>query len=410
MKFKKTQLLSVVLLSGAVALMSGCSSTIKKEEPPKEQIDSALTMDLQWSVKQSAMPNGDTRGLAIAHDQQQLVVANSQGYVSKLSKNPQSRWTDQVVWEVRFDEAITSGPTLDSDNGRILIGTAKGRLKAIDADNGGVLWQKQLSSEVLGKPTLNGNFIFTRTVDGKVYALNRDSGETVWVSEHQMPSLSLRGSPQVLPTDELVFVAWETGMIQALSASSGELIWETRIAIPSGRTDLERMVDIQANLQYKDGVLYALGFHGKLAAINPENGNFIFVTELSGYRDFVVDENALYVVDDEDVLYAFDAKSGAPLWKQESMKGRTIGDLAFYKEDLLLTDEWGYVHWVSKLQGTESSRFKHSNDYGDGNKIVRVEVEGDSIYLFDGQGSISRYQVRPSDRAEFVKEYGDSWF
>ncbi|QKI88771.1 outer membrane protein assembly factor BamB [Thiomicrorhabdus xiamenensis] len=410
MKFKKTQLLSVVLLSGAVALMSGCSSTIKKEEPPKEQIDSALTMDLLWTVRQSAMPNGDTRGLAIAHDQQQLVVANSQGYVSKLSKNPQSRWTDQVVWEVRFDEAITSGPTLDSDNDRILIGTAKGRLKAIDADNGGVLWQKQLSSEVVGKPTLNGNFIFTRTVDGKVYALNRDSGDTVWVSEHQMPSLSLRGSPQVLPTDELVFVAWETGMIQALSASSGELIWETRIAIPSGRTDLERMVDIQANLQYKDGVLYALGFHGKLAAINPENGNFIFVTELSGYRDFVVDANALYVVDDDDVLYAFDAKSGAPLWKQESMKGRTIGDLAFYKEDVLLTDEWGYVHWVSKLQGTESSRFKHSNDYGDGNKIVRVEVDGDSIYLFDGQGSISRYQVRPSDRAEFVKEYGDSWF
>lgn len=410
MKFKKTQLLSVVLLSGAVALMSGCSSTIQKEEPPKEQIDSALTMDLLWTVRQSAMPNGDTRGLAIAHDQHNLVVANSQGYVSKLGKNPQSRWTDQVSWEIRFDEAITSGPTLDSDNGRVLIGTAKGRLKAIDMASGDVLWQKQLSSEVLGKPTLKGTFIFTRTVDGKVYALNRDSGDTVWVSEHQMPNLSLRGSPQVLPTDELVFVAWETGMIQALSASSGELIWETRIAIPSGRTDLERMVDIQANLQYQDGVLYALGFHGKLAAINPENGNFIFVTELSGYRDFVVDANAVYVVDDEDVLYAFDAKSGAPLWKQESMKGRTIGDLAVYKDDLLLTDEWGYVHWVNKLQGTESSRFKHSNDYGDGNKIVRVEVDGDSVYLFDGQGSISRYQVRPSDRAEFVKEYGDSWF
>ncbi|MBN2648089.1 MAG: outer membrane protein assembly factor BamB [Thiotrichales bacterium] len=399
-----------LLVSSALVLLGGCSSTIELQEPPKEPLNSELTLAMQWTIKQSSMPNLDTRGLDIAQDDKVIFVANTQGYLTKLLKQPQSRWTDQVVWETQFDEVLTAGPTLDEKFDRVLLGTAKGRLKAIDGQTGQLQWQQPLSSEVLGRPLLHKDVIFTRTVDGKVYALNRAEGSVIWVAEHQMPTLSLRGAPEIIANDNQVFVAWETGIVQALSRSSGELIWESRVAVPSGRTDLERMVDIQANLVLHDGVLYALGFHGKMAAINPQNGNFIFVNELSGYRDFVIDDEAVYLVDENDVLYALDAKSGASLWRQESMKGRFIGDLAFYKDQLLLTDSWGYVHWVNKVQGTVSSRFKHSNDYGDGNKIVRVRVDGEVIYLFDAEGQIRRYQVRTSDLATFTKQHGDGWF
>ncbi|MBO1927727.1 outer membrane protein assembly factor BamB [Thiomicrorhabdus sp. 6S2-11] len=405
MKASPSKLLAAIFMSSTLV---GCSSTIKLEEPPKAQLDSELTMDLQWQIEQADMPNGDTRGLAIEQSADKVFVANSQGFITALQKDNQSRWTDQVLWENRFDEVITAGPSLDGSN--LYIGTAKGRLKALNPRNGEMHWQVQLSSEVLGKPTVLGDAVYTRTVDGKVYALNRRDGKVIWVSEHQMPSLSLRGAPEVLPTADMVFVAWETGIIQALSTVSGELQWEARIAIPSGRTDLERMVDVQANMLVQDGVLYALGFHGKLAAINPANGNFVFIKEVSGFRDFVVDEQSIYLVDENDVLYAFDNKSGTQLWKQQSMKNRFVGDLEMYKDQLLVTDAWGYVHWFNKLQGTEQSRYQHSNEYGDGDKIVRAEVDGDSVYLFDGDGLISRYLVRPSNLAQFRKEYGDTWY
>ncbi|BBP46484.1 hypothetical protein THMIRHAS_18570 [Thiosulfatimonas sediminis] len=405
MKASPSKLFAVIFMSSALA---ACSSTIKLEEPPKAALDSELTMDLQWQVAQVAMPNGDTRGLTIEQSPERVFVANSQGFVTALQKDNQSRWTDQVAWESRLDEVITAGPTLDGSN--LYVGTAKGRLKALNPRTGELQWQVQLSSEILSKPVVFDNAVFTRTVDGKVYSLNRRDGKVIWVAEHQMPSLSLRGAPQVLPTEDFVFVAWETGIVQALSTVSGELQWEARIAIPAGRTDLERMVDVQANLQLRDGVLYALGYHGKLAAINPANGNFIFLKEVSGLRDFVIDEQAVYLVDENDVLYAFDAKSGAQLWKQQSMKNRFIGDLAMYQNQLLVTDSWGYLHWFNKLQGTEQSRFQHSNEYGDGDKIVRVEVDGEIIYVFDGSGMISRYKVRPSNLAQFRAKYGDTWY
>lgn len=405
MKASPSKLLAAIFMSSALV---GCSSTIKLEEPPKAQLDSELTMDLQWQIEQAAMPNGDTRGLVIEDSTDKVFVANSQGFLTVLLKDNLSRWTDQVVWEQRFDEVITAGPKLDGSN--LYIGTAKGRLKALNPRNGEMQWQVQLSSEVLGKPTVLGDAVYTRTVDGKVYALNRRDGKVIWVSEHQMPSLSLRGAPEVLPTENLVFVAWETGIVQALSTVSGELQWEARIAVPAGRTDLERMVDVQSNLVLHDGILYALGFHGKLAAINPQNGNFVFVKEVSGFRDFVLDEQAIYLVDENDVLYAFDNKSGAQLWKQQSMKNRFVGDLALYQDQLLVTDGWGYVHWFNKLQGTEQSRYQHSNEYGDGDKIVRAKVDGDIVYLFDEQGLISRYKVRQSDLAEFQNKYGTSWY
>lgn len=405
MKASPSKFLAAIFMSGALV---GCTSTIKLEEPPKAQLDSELTMDLQWQLEQAAMPNGDTRGLAIEQSADKVFVANSQGFLTALHKDNQSRWTDQVVWENRFEEVITAGPTLDGSN--LYIGTAKGRLKALNPRNGAMHWQAQLSSEVLGTPTVFGESVYTRTVDGKIYALNRRDGKVIWASEHQMPSLSLRGAPEVLPTDEFVFVAWETGIVQALSRVSGELQWEARIAIPSGRTDLERMVDVQSNMVLQDGVLYALGFHGKLAAINPQNGNFVFVKEVSGFRDFVLDEKSIYLVDENDVLYAFDNKSGVQLWKQQSMKNRFVGDLEIFKEQLLVTDGWGYVHWFNKVQGTEQSRYQHSNEYGDGNKIVRVEVDGDIIYLFDAEGLISSYKVRASDLAQFREEFGDTWY
>jgi len=388
-------------------LLGGCSSSPSVKEPTAlAPLEPIYTLKKSWQVNTETMPNRDSEGLFFTENASNLYVATATGYLVALTKEAQTRWKDQVVWQAKFASEIVSGPAMQG--GQLIIGTAKGLLVSLSTEQAQIKWQTQLSSEVMSYPVIAQQTIFTRTVDGKLYAVNAVTGEVIWIVEHEMPTLSLRGSPAVLYAEDVLYVAWESGMIQALSASSGTLLWERRIATPKGRTDLERIVDVQASLVMKEGRLIALGYHGKLVAINPLNGQFFFEKELSGYRDFVVDSDRIYVVDDTDVLYAFDLFSGAMQWTQTAFKDRLVGDLIFYQNDLLVSDGWGYLHWINRVQGTESARVKHSNEYGDGNRILRIKVDGKQLTLLDGEGVITQYDVEPSNLTLFKKEHPSS--
>ncbi len=398
MRFAFIGLLAVIL--------SGCSTPkVMKEPTVLAPLESNYALHKNWQVKTETMPNRDSEGLFFSEDTDNLYVANSTGYVVALKKESTSRWTDQVVWQTKFATPIVSGPAKHGD--KLIIGTAKGQVIVLSATDGGILWQTQLSSEVMSHAVIAEQKIFTRTVDGKLYALDINSGSIVWVAEHQMPSLSLRGAPPVAYHEGNVYVGWESGSIQAFSAKSGGLLWETRVAVPKGRTDLERMVDVQSSLVMKQNRLIAMGFHGKLVSINPDNGNFYFVKEISGYRDLAVNDSSIFVVDDSDVVHAFDLLSGAQLWKQDAFKSRLVGDLTLYNDELLVVDGWGYLHWMNSIQGTESSRVKHSNEYGDGNRILRVRVDGTQLTLLDDEGVITHYSVKSSNLAEFKAEHAE---
>lgn len=385
-------------------LLSGCStSPIVKEPTALAPLDTFYALKKNWEIKTETMPNKDSEGLFFSEDESNLYVATATGYLTALKKETTTRWKDQVVWQTKFASEIVSGPAKQGD--QLIIGTAKGVLMSLSAQNGAITWQTQLSSEVMSYAVIAEQKVFTRTVDGKLYAVDFKTGEVIWIAEHKMPNLSLRGSPAVLYEDHTLYVAWESGMIQALSANSGALLWEMRIAVPKGRTELERIVDVQASLVMKQGRLIALGYHGKLVSINPENGHFHFEKALSGYRDFIVDDDKIYVVDDADILYAFDLFSGAMLWTQLALKSRLVGDLNVYKNHLLVTDGWGYLHWINRVQGTESARAKHSNEYGDGNRILRLKVDGEILTLLDAKGVVTQYKVTLSNLALFKKEH-----
>jgi outer membrane protein assembly factor BamB len=383
----------------AVELAACSSSKVVRTPAELVSIDSPLQLAHNWQVTLHAMQSGDEGGLNIAQNQTMVFSADSTGLVSAFKKANQSRWTDQVVWQTQIAEKIASGPTYADKV--VLVGTTKGRLIALAEQTGEALWQVQLSSEVLSRPVVADGRIFTRTVDGNLYALQLADGAQIWVTEHQVPNLSLRGTSPVLYQQGVLYIGWETGKVEAVSAESGKSLWETRIAIPRGRTDLERMVDVQSALVLKHDRLVALAFHGKLASINLDNGNLYFAQDVSGFRDFVVDDNAIYVVDEDDIVQAYDLSNGTKLWSQVGLKYRNLADLVEYQDKIMAIDGYGYVHWLDKTHGTIVARVKHSNDYGDQNRVVRAVVEGDVLYMLDSGGSINRYEIKPSDLALF---------
>lgn len=398
MNVLRTAILATVLVG-----LTACSSPKVVRVPAVlDQLDSSLKITHNWQVKLNAMPVFDGVGLNIAQNETTIFAADQKGGVTALKKQNQSQWTDQVIWQSQLAEKVISGPALSDEY--LIVGTAKGKVVAFDFETGDVLWQTQLSSEVVSRATIVDSRVYTRTVDGHLYALNLQTGGVIWVNERQMPNLSLRGSSPVLYDQGVLFVGWESGKVEALRAESGKSLWENSIAVPRGRTDLERMVDVQSSLVIKGERLIALGYHGKLVAMSMESGNLFYAEDLSGFRDFVVDDNAIYAVDEDDFIHAFDLSNGTRLWSNKSLKYRSLGDLKTHQDYLLAVDGFGYIHWLNKLHGTVEARVRHSNDHGDENVVLQALVEGDDIYLLDQGGTINSYHIEQSDLAAFKAE------
>lgn len=406
MTMKKTnasryQLLGLGLLMSLVLGLTACSSAnIVRVPTALAPLSSPLELKRDWQLTLEKFSYSDSEGLYFAADDDQVYFATPSGHLTAALKAPVSRWVDQVVWQQKLDQPIVSGPTLAGDI--LIVGTAKGSLIALSKETGALIWQTQLSSEVLSRATVAEGDIYVRTVDGKLASVKLSTGSIKWVVEHQLPNLSLRGIAPITVADDVVYVGWESGYVEALGVKAGERLWRVQVAIPKGRTDLERMVDLQSELILKQGRLFVLGYHGQLISLNPQTGNLYWSKPVSGFRDFVVDAQNVYLVDEDDILSAYDVSNGTEVWRKEAYKYRLLNDLLSYNdEQLLLADGQGYVFWVDKVDGTEFARSKISNELGTGEKIVRVFNESNKIYIQDIDGIVSAYQVKPTNWYQF---------
>jgi outer membrane protein assembly factor BamB len=381
----------------ALFVLQACSTTSQTVRIPSELAANVekypLVMD--WQILIGQMAAADGKGLAIAQRDQRLYVASSSGMVTALKTENQPRFEDQVLWQVYFEAGLLAGPVLHND--RLILGSAKGDVFALSTSDGQIQWQTQLQSEVVSRPVIVENKILVRTNDGRLIALDDATGQVVWVADYQMPNLFLRGAAEVQVVANQIFIGREAGFVESLSLQTGERLWETRLALPKGRTDLERMVDVQASLLYDSERLYALSFNGRLAAINPNNGLFLWVKDLSGYRDFLIYNQVLYVFDEDDVLHAIDPVTGTTYWTQDALRYRGVGDIKLdwhFQEQatLRVTDTQGYIHWLSTKDGLPVSRFKHASDTESGQQILQIHQDKTRYYVLDADGWIKAYQ------------------
>ena len=151
----------------------------------------------------------------------------------------------KVVWRKKTDIAISAGTGVGE--GLVLVGSSEGELVAFDAETGEIRWRTEVSSEVLSVPQVYDDVVIVQTVDGNLAGLDADSGEALWIHDRSVPVLTLRGTSTPLVADGVVLAGFANGKMTALETDSGREIWEAAVAVPRGRTELQRIVDLDAN-------------------------------------------------------------------------------------------------------------------------------------------------------------------
>jgi len=253
------------------------------------------------------------------------------------------------LWSVETEVNASAGVNGDAD--MLLIGTDNAELIALNAQDGTEKWRTKLSSEVAAISRISIGIGIARTIDGKVFAVDAESGEVLWQHSNIIPVLTLHGASRPVITGAKLFIGLDTGKLQAMALSQGRILWDATIAAPKGRTELERMVDIDGTMKIDGGTLFVASYQGRVAAVGMANGQVLWARELSSYAGLDVDTSQVYVSDENSYIWAFDRRTGTPLWKQEKLHNRRITVPAVVGDYLVVGDFEGYLHWMSKWDG-----------------------------------------------------------
>jgi len=287
-------------------------------------------------------------------DNNRIYIAGQNGSVRALDSESGRR-----IWKINTQAFLSGG--LGVGEGFLLAGTYEGEVLALDPDHGTLVWQAQVSSEILTPPVAAGGVVVVRAIDGKLYGLNAKDGQRLWVYESTVPTLTLRGLSQPLISEGRVLAGLANGKIIAVSLADGTFLWDMTVAIPEGRSELERLVDIDGDPVLKDDILYTASYQGRLVAVNASTGRLLWSRDLASHTGLAVDKDYLYISDNESTLWALDRFNGAIIWKQDKLKLRSVTAPVLYKDYVVIGDFAGYLHWITRQEGEIVARRKVSD-------------------------------------------------
>ncbi|SFD23608.1 Beta-barrel assembly machine subunit BamB [Thiohalospira halophila DSM 15071] len=394
-------MIRTALVAAGSLLLAACGSTPVNPPSPLPDYKDRITTETQWKTRIGRGTEGDHLRLAPAVGDGAIFATSRDGVVRAVEAD-----SGLTRWERDLDARLTGGTGYG--NGRVVVATGDGEVRALDAETGERLWRGQVSAAVLSAPAVTESVIAVHSSDGKLFGLNADDGNQRWVYDRTVPSLTLRGTSAPRIADGYFVDGFGSGRIAAIDGRSGAVEWEAAVATPSGRSELERMVDVDAPPVVANGTVYAAAYQGRTIAVDLDTGDTRWSREIPGHAGVAVAGGTVYVVDSEDRLWALDARGGETLWRRDDLAYRSLSAPAVKGDWLLVADYEGFLHILNRQEGHLVGRHDlHAEppapDEPDGlsRKPVRSVlaapvVVDEAVYILDRAGRLQRLTLTPS--------------
>ena len=373
----------------AVAL-GACGGGKDKGEPPAKltEFQPTIKIDRVWSTKVGGKSDRLRLGLRPATDGARIYAGAYDGQVATFDA-----LTGDKVWSTKTNLPLTAGPGFG--DGMLALGTANGDLIALDAATGQERWRQAIGSEILAAPAIGSGIVVVRTVDGRLRGFSEANGSLVWNVEQNLPNLTLRGNTAPRVSGPLVVSGFNNGRVAAYAVANGDAAWEVAIANPTGRSELERLVDVSAGLSIVGNDVYVVGYHGRAVGIDLETGVILWQQDMSSYAGLGADATNVYVTTDFDAVVALDRQNGTQLWRQEALRLRDVTAPTRYANTLVVGDYEGYLHWLSPDNGDFLAR-----EHAAGKRISGAPlVVGQNVYVQGDDGTVAAFTVHRDEQS-----------
>jgi outer membrane protein assembly factor BamB len=391
-----------ILLLSACVTLSGCAAVDTmndsfsavsdffhggedNNDPPHKLVEYTPELKVKRLWKEDIGVGADEQSLKLLP-----AIANGKIYAADREGLVQARsiTTGDLVWKQKTEKSLSSGPSVGA--GTVILGTSDAEVIALDSDTGKSLWKTALSSEILAVPVVSGGIVVVRATDGTVIALNEKSGAKLWSYEHNVPALSIRGAGAPLVLGDNLISGDDNGKLMSLRLNDGKMLWETSIVMPKGRSEIERLVDLDVDPIEVAGTIYIASYRGGVAAISASDGEVLWRNEkISSFSGLGNDWRNLYLADAESHVWQIEQRTGAPLWQQKTLHQRKLTAPAVYQNYVVVGDFEGYVHWLSTEDGRELAREQISSSPIDAKPIVL----DNTVYVYAKDGTLAALTV-----------------
>jgi len=376
-----------ILLLISVVLITACGDD-DNTEPPADLTEFKITHYLayEWSVSTDDSIGQQYLFIEPLLLKDRIVTAGRNGTLNAYDLED----GDELA-EIELDTPLSGG--IGGTEEIWLVGSRDGELIAVSSKSNDVLWRTPVPSEILAKPVVyNNNSVLVRTADGQILGVDIKTGKINWNYSKTIPALTLRGSSPPILSRTHFYTGLESGRLIAMSPIDGEVVWDIALTIPEGRSEIQRLVDIDGKSELYGRVLYAASYHGRIAAIDVTRGQFLWARSFSSNTGVSVGTDAVYSSDDRSHVWALDRNNGATLWKQDKLQARSVTRPVIYKDFLVVGDFEGYLHVMSRFDGRFVARTQVDSD----GFLMPPIVDGDRLLVLSRGGTLSAFSIQES--------------
>jgi outer membrane protein assembly factor BamB len=341
---------------GLVALalaLGGCSGKRDHVEPPTKLTDfqPSFTPREVWSASAGSADGSGLLSLTPFVAEGLVVAVDARGQVSAHDAA-----TGALRWRREVGFAVSGG--VGGGMGLVLVNGRRGELAALDLASGEPRWRVETGSLAYAPAAVGAGRVALRGADGRLLVLDAMSGERLWADTRPVPPLSLQGTGRPLLLEDAVIAGFDNGELIAYAMANGRKLFTINVALPKGRSEVERMVDVDSTPLLDRGVIYALAYQGRLVAIDAATTQTLWARELSGFSDLAQDRAALYLTDARGAVMAIDKRSGKSLWTQDALLHRGVTGPTVVDGMVVVGDREGYLHWLSAEDGRLLARLR----------------------------------------------------
>ncbi len=355
-----------------------------KELEPLKLVDIDETIDVKriWSAKLGAESEYLRVALRPAGDGNRIYAASQDGKVTAFDPE-----TGKQIWRTKLDLELSAGPGVGE--GRVVVVSKDGSAIALDAATGEERWRASIAAESLACPLIKDEVVVLQTIDNRLQALSLFDGRSRWSLEQSTPALTMRGSSSPVVVGTTVIAGFDTGRLVAADIDTGTIQWETVLSPPKGRSDLDRLADVDGALAIVGQDLYATGYQGRLAAIATESGQILWSRDISSYEGVAADWNSVYTVRDDGEVVALTRRNGAEAWRNASLLRREPTLPVPFGTTVVVGDLDGYLHFFSNIDGEPVARRRV------GSKAISSDpfVIANRLYVQSDGGTLAAFVI-----------------
>lgn len=199
-------------------------------------------------------------------------------------------------------------------NGAIYVTTGRGEIYAISAKNGALKWVRSVTIPIRSRPVSNGKLVYAITTENRLYALDAQTGRSVWTHEGIAETTSIYGAPAPAVSGDVIVVPYSSGQIAALDAGSGRVLWNDILIASRGARTTADFHDIDAAPRIKGRTVYVAGHDNQMKALDITSGDTVWQKDVGTVNDPWVAGDFIYVITTNNQVACLYRHDGAIQW------------------------------------------------------------------------------------------------